>query len=59
MVVITGILIGYVLSNSHFDWLIGNMSIYQENLFSVLFFSILVHKPHFPSFVKLFSENIS
>ena len=37
MVVITGILIGYVyvLSNSHFDWLIGNMSIYQENLFQL------------------------
>ena len=30
---ITGILIGYVLSDVLFDWLVGNMSVYQENLF--------------------------
>ena len=27
------ILIGYVLSDAHFDWLVGNMSVYQENVF--------------------------
>ena len=30
---ITRILIGYVLSDAHFDWLVGNMSVCQENLF--------------------------
>ena len=30
---ITQILIGYVLSDAHFDWLVGNTSVYQENLF--------------------------
>ena len=31
---ITRILIGYVLSHARFfDWLVGNMSVYQENLF--------------------------
>ena len=30
---ITGILIGYVLSDARFDWLVGNMNVYQENLF--------------------------
>ena len=25
--------IGYVLSDKPFDWLVGNMSVYQENLF--------------------------
>ena len=30
---ITRILIGYVLSDTRFDWLVGNMSMYQENLF--------------------------
>ena len=29
----TRILIGYVLSDARFDWLVGNMSEYQENLF--------------------------
>ena len=30
---ITRILIGYVLSDARFDWLVGNMSVHQENLF--------------------------
>ena len=30
---ISRILIGYVLSDLHFDWLVGNMSLCQENLF--------------------------
>ena len=30
---ITQILIGYELSDVHFDWLVGNMSMYQENQF--------------------------
>ena len=30
---ISQILIGYVLSDVHFDWLGGNMSVCQENLF--------------------------
>ena len=30
---ITRILISYVLSDARFDWLVGNMSVYQENLF--------------------------
>ena len=30
---ISRILIGYVLSDVHFDWLVGNMSLCQENLF--------------------------
>ena len=29
---ITQILIGCVLSGSHFDWLVGNMNTYQEYL---------------------------
>ena len=28
------ILIGYVLSDVRFDWLVGNTSVYQENLFN-------------------------
>ena len=27
------ILIGYVLSDARFDWLVGNMSVYEEGLF--------------------------
>lgn len=30
---ITQILMAYGLSDVHFDWLVGNMSVYQENLF--------------------------
>ena len=30
---ITRILIGYVLSDGRFDWLVGNMSVCQESLF--------------------------
>ena len=30
---ITLILIGFVLSDLHFDWLVGNMIVYEENLF--------------------------
>ena len=30
---ITRTLIGYVLSDASFDWLVGNMSVYEENLF--------------------------
>ena len=30
---ITQILIGYVSSRAHFNWLLGNMSLYKENLF--------------------------
>ena len=32
MVDITRILIGYVLSDACFDWLVGNISAYQENV---------------------------
>ena len=45
---ITQILIGYVLSHAHFDWLVGNMNVYQENLFNQE-----VKNPHFPSFGAL------
>ena len=30
---ITRIVIGYVLSDVRVDWLVGNMSVYQENMF--------------------------
>ena len=30
---ITQILIGYVLSDAPFDWMLGNMGMYEENLF--------------------------
>ena len=30
---ITRILIGCVLSDARFDWLVGNMSVYEANLF--------------------------
>ena len=30
---ITRIFIGYLLSDARFDFLVGNMSVYQENLF--------------------------
>lgn len=30
---ITLILIGFVLSDAHFDWLVGYMIVYEENLF--------------------------
>ena len=43
---ITRILIGYVLSDVRFDWLVGSMSAYEEN------------KKHFPSFVEFLSRNI-
>ena len=32
---ITRILIGYVLSDARFDWLVGNMSVYQESVFQL------------------------
>ena len=49
---ITRILIGYVLSDARFDWLVGTMSMYQENLFQSR------SKKHFPSFVELSLRNI-
>ena len=45
---ITRILIGYMPSDVRFDWLVGNMSVYQENLFQSRVFLYL-----FPSFVEL------
>ena len=30
---ITRILIGYVLSDARFNWLVGNLTVYQENSF--------------------------
>ena len=50
---ITRILIGYVLSDARFDWLVGNMIVYQENLFQS---RIVLHL--FPSFVQLSLRNI-
>ena len=51
---ITRILIGYVLSDARFDWLVGNMSVYQE-----ICFSLEEKKPqYFPSFVELSLRNI-
>ena len=50
---ITRILIGYVLSDARFDWLLGNRSVYQENLFQSR-----SKKKHFPSFVELLLRNI-
>ena len=47
---ITRILIGYVLSDQRFDWLVGNMSVYPE-------LRNFKQNQHFPSFVKLFFEN--
>ena len=32
---ITRSLIGYVLSEVRFDWLVGNVNVYQENLFQL------------------------
>ena len=42
------ILIGCMLSDARFDWLVGNMSVYQENLFQSRIFLHL-----FPSVVEL------
>ena len=47
------ILIGCMLSDARFDWLIGNTSVYQENLFQSRIFLHL-----FPSFVELSLRNI-
>ena len=44
---ITGILIGYVLSDARFDCLVGNMSVCVENLFQSR-----SKKTAFPSFVE-------
>ena len=52
---ITQILIGYVLSDARFDWLVGNMSVYQENLFQSK--GKQSNKQHFPSFVELSLRN--
>ena len=46
---ITQILIGYVLSEVHFYWLVGNMSVYQESLFQSR-----SKKQHFPSIEDFF-----
>ena len=51
--IITLILIGFVLSDVHFDWLVGNMIMYEENLFHSR-----SKKQHFPLFVKLFLRSI-
>ena len=49
------ILIGYVLSDARFDWLVGNMSVcHLENLFQ----SRSLKKQHFPSFFELSLTNI-
>ena len=48
------ILIGYVLPGVRFDWLVGNMSVCQENLFQ----SKSEKNQHFPSFVELSLRNI-
>ena len=44
---VTRILIGCMPSDARFDWLVGNMSAYQENLFQSRIFLHL-----FPSFVE-------
>ena len=54
MAVTSQILIGYVSSDVHFDWLEENMSVHQENLFQ----SRIQKKQHFPSFVELSLRNI-
>ena len=54
MAVTSRILIGRMLSDACFDWLVGNMSMYQENLFQSRIFLHL-----FPSFVKLSLRNIN
>ena len=46
---ITQILIGCVLSDARFDWLVGNMSLYQENLFQ----SRSKKKPAFSSVCRI------
>ena len=46
---ITQILIGYVLSEVHFYWLVGNMSVYQESPFQSR-----SKKQHFPSIEDFF-----
>ena len=49
------ILNGYVLSYARFDWLVGSVSVYQENLFLKK-----GKKQQFPSFVDFFFlRNIS
>ena len=50
------ILIGYVLPDVRFDWLVGNIHVglYQGNLFQ----SRSKENQHFPSFVELFLRNI-
>ena len=50
---VTRILIGYMPSDACFDWLVGSMSVYQENLFQSRIFLHL-----FPSFVELSFGNI-
>ena len=47
---ITRILFGYVSSDARFDWLVGNISAYQENSYR--------SRSNFRSFVELFSRNI-
>ena len=54
MTCITRILIGYVSSDARFDWLVGNMSVCQENLFQ----SRSKKNQHSPSFVELSLRNI-
>ena len=53
MAVTSRILIGCMLSDARFDWLVGNMSVNQENLFQSRIFLHL-----FPSFVELSLRNI-
>ena len=47
------ILIGYKPSDARFDWLVENMSVYQENRFKSRIFVHLL-----PSFVELSLRNI-
>ena len=52
MVVTLQIFVVYVLSDAHFDWLVGNM-----NMIKKIYFDQEVNKQHFPSFVNLVSRN--
>ena len=49
---ITRILIGYVLSDANFDWLVGNMSAFRVN------FDQEEKKQHFSLFIESFSRTI-
>ena len=48
---ITRILIGYVLSDARFDWVVGNMSVYQE-----IRFQLTSKKPAFSFICRIIFE---